>query len=57
MPSIATTTIIVDDRGVRIGTVDEHGQVYDFARVHIGALRPDGVALDFAGRRLGRVAS
>jgi hypothetical protein len=57
MPTSTPTTIVVDDSGVRIGTVDENGQVQDFARVHIDATRPDGSAVDFSGRRLGRVVS
>lgn len=50
-----STSIVVDDSGVRIGTVDANGQVRDFARVHIGSARPDGVAVDFSGIRLGHV--
>ncbi|MEU7815205.1 hypothetical protein [Pseudonocardia sp. NPDC049154] len=51
-----STSIVVDDSGVRIGTVDADGQVRDFARVHIGSVRADGVAVDFSGIRLGHVA-
>ncbi|MEU7815665.1 hypothetical protein [Pseudonocardia sp. NPDC049154] len=56
MPT-TSAAIVVDDSGVRIGTVDGNGQVHDFARVRIGSARADGVAVDFAGRRLGRVVS
>jgi hypothetical protein len=57
MPTSTSTATVVDDSGVRIGTVDENGQVRDFARVHIGATRTDGTAVDFAGLRLGRLVS
>jgi hypothetical protein len=48
---------VVDFAGIRVGTVDEHGEVRDFAGIHIGAVRADDptVAVDFAGIRLGRV--
>jgi hypothetical protein len=54
-----STAIVVDASGVRIGTVDDDGQVRDFAGVHLGSLRPDGsgVAVDFSGIRLGHLAT
>jgi hypothetical protein len=59
MSTVLTSTrpAVVDFAGIRIGTVDEHGEVRDFAGIHIGAVRADDptVAVDFAGIRLGRV--
>lgn len=49
--------VVVDDSGIRLGTVDDRGQVQDFAGVHIGLVQaedPD-TAVDFSGIRLGRV--
>ncbi|GAA4677813.1 hypothetical protein GCM10023215_08280 [Pseudonocardia yuanmonensis] len=53
-----STTFVVNDSGVRIGTVDANGQVRDFAGVHIGSVRDDGsgAVVDFSGVRLGHVA-
>lgn len=53
----STLPVVVDDGGIRIGTVDVRGQVRDFAGIHIGAVRRDDpdTAFDFAGIRLGRV--
>jgi len=55
MTSTLTAAVVVSDSGVRIGTVDERGEVRDFAGVHIGSVRDGDVAVDFAGVRLGRV--
>jgi hypothetical protein len=54
-----STQIVVDDRDVRIGTVDDDGQVRDFADVHIGSVRSDGsdAVVDFSGGRLGHVSA
>ncbi|GAY07314.1 hypothetical protein [Pseudonocardia sp. N23] len=52
-----TAAIVVDDSGIRIGTVDDDGQIRDFAGVHIGVVPPGrgDTAVDFAGIRLGHV--
>lgn len=54
-----STQIVVDDRGVRIGTVGDDGQVRDFAGTHIGSVRSDGsgAVVDFSGVRLGHVSA
>lgn len=53
----AAVAVVVDDSGIRIGVADEHGQVRDFAGVHIGAVAagPDRAVVDFAGVRIGHL--